>query len=172
MTITLTADCSRCAALCCLGLAMDKGEDFAIDKPAGLPCPNLDGHLCRIHKTLEWEGFAGCVRYDCAGAGQRVVQDVFAGASWQTEPELARPMIDAFRAMRLIHDLMQLLMAAEALSLPDAEEERRYALLDTLEREDWTPETLAAFETGSIPGEVQSFIRSLRAFVPARAPRG
>jgi hypothetical protein len=144
---------------------MDKGEAFAIDKPAGLPCPNLKGHKCAIHKTLEWEGFSGCVAYDCQGAGQRVVQELFKGKSWQDDPELTLPMIEAFRQMRLVHELVELLTSAGALPLPLAVQAEREVLLARLLPESWTLDSLQAFETGSLPGEVRAFLQGLRAHV-------
>lgn len=127
-----TPDCSDCVALCCMALAMDEGEDFAIDKPAGLPCPHLDGHACSIHNQLKSEGFTGCIRYDCLGAGQRVSQELFPGQSWRDDPELARPMIDAFARMREVQRTLELLDAAGRLDLPPSYEARRQQMIDAL----------------------------------------
>ena len=41
----LTADCSKCAALCCVAMAFDKGDMFGCDKVAGEVCKHLDEHL-------------------------------------------------------------------------------------------------------------------------------
>src|SRR3954467_12901649 len=69
----LRADCGSCVGLCCVVLTFAKSADFAIDKPAGEPCPNLsDDHRCTIHSQLRAEGFQGCTVYDCFGAGQEV----------------------------------------------------------------------------------------------------
>ncbi|HLT10710.1 MAG TPA: pentapeptide repeat-containing protein, partial [Micromonosporaceae bacterium] len=69
----LRADCSRCAGLCCVVPGFSASSEFAIDKPAGSPCPNLGPDFrCRIHDMLRARGFAGCATYDCFGAGQRV----------------------------------------------------------------------------------------------------
>lgn len=71
----LTADCSRCVALCCVAPGFSASADFAIDKPAGRPCPNLQPDFrCGIHATLRRDGFAGCAAYDCFGAGQHVTR--------------------------------------------------------------------------------------------------
>ncbi|HEY6597232.1 MAG TPA: pentapeptide repeat-containing protein, partial [Asanoa sp.] len=35
----LRADCTRCVGLCCVAPAFSASADFAIDKPAGRPCP-------------------------------------------------------------------------------------------------------------------------------------
>ena len=80
MALDLVADCGRCAGLCCVALPFAATADFAIDKAAGVPCPNLaDDFSCRIHDHLRPEGFPGCIAYDCSGAGQRVTQVVFDG---------------------------------------------------------------------------------------------
>ena len=60
----------RCAGLCCVAPAFAASADFAIDKPAGRPCPNLrDDFRCGIHAELRERGFPGCEVFDCFGAG-------------------------------------------------------------------------------------------------------
>ena len=49
----LRADCSRCEALCCVAPAFAASADFAIDKPAGVPCPRLRDDLGALHRVLE-----------------------------------------------------------------------------------------------------------------------
>lgn len=156
-------DCARCAALCCVALAFDKGPSFAADKPAGSPCPRLVGHACAIHDRLADKGYSGCMRYDCLGAGQRVTQDLFAGRSWRDEPALLAPMMEAFRAQRRVQELRQLLDLAGTLPLDPAQEGARAALRARLSpAEGWTAERLRAFETGELPRAVPAFLRSLR----------
>jgi len=156
----LEADCSACAALCCVGLAMDRGAAFAIDKPAGVPCPNLSGHACKIHATLGARGFAGCVRFDCAGAGQRTVA-LFAGASWRDDPDLLAPMLDTFRHLRRVHELLELLVAAGTLPLTAREKARRRSLRDALCPDDMTVARAAALANGPVPGRVEGFLQDL-----------
>lgn len=92
-------DCSQCQALCCVVLAFDRSELFAFDKPAGVPCPNLDRkNRCRIHATLREEGFAGCARYDCQGAGPGACQ--MAAASWRDDADSLGRLYDAFCLIR------------------------------------------------------------------------
>ena len=113
---TLRADCERCVALCCVAPAFSASADFAIDKPAGRPCPNLgDDHRCGIHAILRERGFPGCVVYDCFGAGQRVVQELLPGADWRRDPSVAPPMFAAFKVVRVLHELLWYLDAAIAL---------------------------------------------------------
>jgi len=156
----LEADCSACAALCCVGLAMDRGAAFAIDKPAGEPCPNLSGHACTIHATLGARGFAGCVRFDCAGAGQRTVA-LFDGGRWRDDPDLLAPMLDTFRHLRRVHELLGLLVAAGTLPLTAREKAKRQALRDALCPADMTAARAAALADGPVPGRVEGFLQDL-----------
>ncbi|NDV01423.1 hypothetical protein [Pseudoroseicyclus tamaricis] len=163
------ADCSRCAALCCMALALDEGPHFAIDKPAGTPCPNLSGHACSIHDRLPDAGFPGCAAYDCAGAGQRVVQEVFAGRSWQQEAALTGPMIRAFAAMREVQALHRFLLSAAGLPLTPAQEEERLAWLETLAPERaWDAAALERAAADTAPA-IRHWLRSL---APHLAQRG
>jgi hypothetical protein len=115
----LRADCGRCLALCCVSPAFARSSDFAIDKPAGVPCPHLAGdHRCSIHDRLRTEGFAGCTAYDCFGAGQRLAQDTFGGRDWRTHSDLAQPMFAALPIMRGLHELLWYLATALDLALP------------------------------------------------------
>ncbi|HEU4784906.1 MAG TPA: hypothetical protein VFS83_16330, partial [Ktedonobacterales bacterium] len=71
----LRADCARCFALCCVAPTFAVSADFAINKRAGKPCPNLHSDFrCGIHTRLREKGFRGCAVYDCFGAGQKVSQ--------------------------------------------------------------------------------------------------
>ncbi len=115
----LRADCARCFALCCVAPGFASAE-FAIDKPAGTPCPHLrDDFRCGIHDDLRPRGFAGCAAYDCFGAGQQVAQVTFRGRDWRDAPEIAPQMFAVFARMRQLHELLWYL--AEALQLPAAE---------------------------------------------------
>jgi Pentapeptide repeats (8 copies) len=112
----LRADCTRCAALCCVVPAFAASADFAISKPAGQPCPNLTaGFRCSIHDRLRPAGFGGCAAFDCFGAGQTVVQETFRGRDWRSQPDLSGPMFAAFRVMRQLHELVFYLNEALAL---------------------------------------------------------
>jgi hypothetical protein len=110
--------------------AFTASADFAIDKAAGQPCPQLQSDLgdagepkrlhfrCTIHDHLRQRGFPGCAAYDCFGAGQRVAQVTFGGRDWRRAPELAGQMFRVFGVMRELHELLWYL--TEALSLPPA----------------------------------------------------
>lgn len=111
----LSADCGACTGLCCVAPAFTASADFAIDKPAGTPCPNLGGDSsCGIHDRLRPAGFPGCATFDCFGAGQRTVQ-AHAGSDWRDGPEAAAAVFTSFTVLRQLHELLWHL--AEALVL-------------------------------------------------------
>ena len=169
--VTLRGDCAQCAALCCVAPAFDRSPMFAIDKPAGEPCPNLDAACrCRIHDERAAQGFAGCIAYDCLGAGQYVTQAMFAGRSWREDPALLEPMARAFSALRQAHEALLLLRQAEALTLPA---EARTALQRCSDRLQpvpaWTLEDVAAGRLAAAVNEALGVLRALRPYV-RRAP--
>ncbi len=155
----LRSDCSRCTGLCCVGLHLVRSADFAIDKPAGTPCPNLGaGFGCGIHSRLRASGFPGCVAYDCLGAGQRVtaaVREAHDGATWRDDPAAAR---DAFAALPVVTQLHELLWyLAEVLSLPAAgpvHDDARRALDRTAPLAALAPAGLRALDVGSVRRDV------------------
>ncbi len=117
--LSLRADCERCFGLCCVAPAFSASADFAIDKDAGKPCPNLQSDFrCAIHHRLRQKGFPGCAVYDCFGAGQKVAQITFNGRDWRRNPEIAAQMFEVFMIMRQLHELLWYL--TEALTLQPA----------------------------------------------------
>jgi uncharacterized protein YjbI with pentapeptide repeats len=115
----LRADCERCFGLCCVAPAFSASSDFAIDKPAGHACPNLQSDFrCGIHTQLRQRGFPGCTVYDCFGAGQKVAQVTFGGRDWRQAPQTATRMFEVFAIMRQLHELLWYL--AQALTLQPA----------------------------------------------------
>jgi len=116
---SLRADCARCFGLCCVAPALSASADFAIDKAAGQPCPNLQPDFrCGIHAHLRQQGFPGCTVYDCFGAGQKVAQVTFGGRDWRSAPQTAQQMFGVFAIMRQLHELLWYL--TEALTLQPA----------------------------------------------------
>jgi hypothetical protein len=114
----LRADCARCFGLCCVAPGFSASADFAIDKPAGQPCPNLQsGFRCGIHDNLRRRGFRGCAVYDCFGAGQHVSQVTFGGRDWRQDPRSARQMFEVFAVVRQLHELLWYLSEALASRL-------------------------------------------------------
>lgn len=148
----LRGDCASCFGLCCVALPFARSADFALDKPAGQPCPNLRGdHRCGIHTRLRDEGFTGCTVYDCFGAGQKVSQVTFGGRDWRTgSREHARQMFEVFPVVRQLHELLRYL--TEALGLPAARPvhaELRAALEETERLTRQTAEELAALDVAA-----------------------
>jgi hypothetical protein len=163
----LRADCANCAALCCVGPAFAASADFAIDKPAGVPCPNLRADdLCGIHDRLRDRGFAGCQVFDCFGAGQHVTQGTFGGRSWRQSPELAAAMFGVLPVMRQLHETLWYL--AEAATLPAAvplarEIDAVRIRTEALSR--GSAEELAALDTGALRAEVGQLLGRISALV-------
>lgn len=125
------ADCGRCVALCCVVPAFQRSADFAIDKPAGVPCPHLAADRCSIHDRLRPAGFAGCAVFDCFGAGQRVTAGL-AGAHWRDGRAVLTAARRRLPAVRLLHELLWYVEAAQGLDLPAAvQEELAAARRDT-----------------------------------------
>lgn len=161
----LAHDCSRCAGLCCVAYPFDKGEEFAIHKDVDSPCPHLTKTFtCAQHCDLLKRGFSGCVAYSCAGAGQRVTQNLFDGESWREDPDLLTHMTHALRVLRPIHEALLILQEAANLPLPAPLLAEVYALMTAL-----CPE-----EDGSIwdfeDDTVQTALAQVPEFVPKLAP--
>ncbi|KOY80665.1 pentapeptide repeat-containing protein [Lysinibacillus macroides] len=112
---SLQADCQSCFGLCCTALNIVASSDFAVNKPAGKPCPNLqEDYRCRIHNKLRDTGFKGCTVFDCLGAGQHVSQITFKGQDWRQSQEHADRMFQVFPIMEQLYEMIAYL--AEALS--------------------------------------------------------
>jgi len=165
-TDPLKTDCSKCAALCCMALAFDQGTEFAFNKSPGEPCRNLSGNRCSIHSDLAQKGFSGCIACDCLGAGNRVVQEVFGGRSWQQDARLVGPMIEAFASMREVHKRIDLLRGAETFALGQDDQKIRTQLLAQLEHQQWDEDALTEFHTG-LALDVDIFMFSLKDYLPA-----
>lgn len=112
---SLQSDCQSCFGLCCTALNIVASSDFAINKPAGTPCPNLqDNYSCHIHSQLRETGFKGCTVFDCLGAGQQVSQVTFHGQDWRQSREHADKMFRVFPIMEQLYEMIA--YVAEALS--------------------------------------------------------
>ena len=168
----LRADCSRCAALCCVGPAFAASADFAIDKPAGQPCPNLRGdNACSIHDRLRDRGFGGCVAFDCFGAGQQVVQVTFGGRDWRDAPEVAASMFTVLPVVRQLHEARWYLAEAASV-LPDGplRQEAEHLADAARDRGDAAADVLAALDTDTFRRQVGELLSRVSATVRADAP--
>ena len=148
LNLDLKPDCARCCGLCCVAPAFAASSDFAINKPAGKPCPKLTRDFrCSIHERLRPEGFPGCVAYDCFGAGQKVTQLTYKGKDWRSSPGIAGEMFEVFEVMQQLHSMLTYL--DQALGLEPAQ-----ALFDELKAKyhqirklsEGTPESLDAVD--------------------------
>lgn len=116
----LKADCSACAALCCVIPPFDEVQGFGFDKPAETPCHHLCAdNRCGIHAGLIDRGFAGCVAFDCLGAGQRLTAQAverFGSADWRARPDVARWLFAAYPRVREAQEWLARLSLAAAVS--------------------------------------------------------
>lgn len=165
----LQADCDNCFGLCCVALSFARSADFAVNKPAGQPCSNLQQDFrCGIHAQLREKGYQGCTVFDCFGAGQKVSQITFGGADWRQASKTARSMFEVFPVMRQLHELLW--YVTEALDLAPARpvhKELRKALahIDGVTR--GSAESITALDVNALRGEVNTLL--LRASELARA---
>jgi uncharacterized protein YjbI with pentapeptide repeats len=172
----LRADCGRCFGLCCVAPAFSASADFAIDKPAGHPCPHLQPDFrCGIHNDLKEKGFPGCAAYDCFGAGQQVSQVTFAGRDWRQDPQTAAQMYEVFPVMRQLHELLWYMIAALALEPAQAiHAQLRLALKATEAMAHRPADALLRLDIARHRGEVNSLLlrasELVRAQVPGRKP--
>ena len=159
----LRADCSRCFALCCVASELTRSADFAIDKPAGVPCLHLaDDHRCSIHNRLIPSGFPGCVAFDCFGAGQRLAQETFEGRDWRTHPDVTAPMMAAFPVLRGLHELLW--YVHEALTWPGADVPAlRAALADVSAAAGRPPDELLDTDVAALQATVAALLRTASA---------
>jgi hypothetical protein len=172
MSLELAADCSRCAGLCCVAPAFAKSSDFAIDKPAGTACPNLQPDFrCGIHAHLAERGFKGCTVFDCWGAGQHVTQGTFGGRDWRSEPAVAREMFASLPVMRQLHELAWYLTEALKLAAARRLHDKLRAALDETERlAAGAPDELLAIDLDAYRKRVNPLLQ--RASELARAGAG
>jgi hypothetical protein len=168
--LALRADCSRCAGLCCVAPTLTRSADFALDKPAGVPCPNLlDDFRCGVHDRLRPLGFAGCTVFDCFGAGQRTVQDVYGGRGWRdVDADRRDEMFEVFGVLRGLHELRWLLAdvasydVARSEAVPLADEVEAAATGD--------PPTVLAVDLAGLRSRVGDLLR--RTSTALRVPPG
>ncbi|MBD1379806.1 pentapeptide repeat-containing protein [Metabacillus arenae] len=157
---SLHADCENCFGLCCVALTFVASTDFAIDKDAGKPCPNLQSDFrCGIHKNLRQQGYKGCSVFDCFGAGQKVSQVTFSGVDWHEGPETAKKMFDVFPIMQQLHEMLWYL--TEALTLKASRpilRELNLALDETVRLTQLSPDSLMKLDVPSHRADVNALL--------------
>ncbi len=157
----LKADCSACVGLCCVIPPFDAVQGFGFDKPAETACRHLCAdHRCGIHADLLGQGFAGCVAFDCHGAGQRLTalarQRFGAGelARWRERPELkawlsaAYAPLKALQACRAQIELARQLSGVSAVELSALASELEAASLTPVDLNDWQRRLVAVVRQG------------------------
>ena len=159
----LRADCSACAGLCCVVPAFGVSADFALDKPAGVPCPHLALDFgCEIHAELPERGFRGCTVYDCFGAGQRVVAS-YEGRGWRDDPDLRRELFVSFEVVERLHELLWHLADALGRSATRPLRAELEGLREAVERAAALPDeadvTRLQARTDVLLGEVSTLVR-------------
>ncbi len=148
----LLADCSSCAALCCVIPPFDAVQGFGFDKPAETACRHLCAdHRCGIHGDLIERGFSGCVAFDCLGAGQRLTALAAARFGtvddWRARPDVARWLFAAYPKVREAQEWLARLSLAATVSGQAPPQ----ALAAELEADagrwpDWTADERAAWQ--------------------------
>lgn len=147
--------------------AFAASADFAIDKPAGRPCPNLgEDFRCGIHAELRDRGFPGCEVFDCFGAGQQLVQVTFGGRTWRESPEIEAAQFAALPAMRRLHEMLWHLAEGLSLSAAAPVHDRLRATAVTAESlTAGTADDLAALELDVLTAEVGGLLGRVSALV-------
>jgi hypothetical protein len=170
MELELKADCARCAGLCCVAPAFARSSDFAIDKPAGRPCPHLgDDFRCGIHEHLDQRGFHGCAVFDCFGAGQHLTQGTYGGRDWRAEPG----MLGLLTVMRQLHELLWYLTEAVKLDAARPLHDRlRAAIAQTVTLSDGSPEQLRALDLDAHRRRVNALLQKASELARAGAGTG
>ncbi|MEC3976800.1 pentapeptide repeat-containing protein [Amycolatopsis sp. H20-H5] len=171
--LALRADCGNCFGLCCVALTFSVSADFAIDKDAGQPCPNLTpDSRCGIHDRLRSKGFQGCTVYDCFGAGQKLSQSTFEGQDWRQAPQSAKRMFDLLPIMRQLHELLWYLTEASTLPQARALREQLGLALDKTEKlTNESPAVLARLDVGAHRAEVNVLLLRTSELVRATSGR-
>ncbi|WP_242654180.1 pentapeptide repeat-containing protein [Klenkia soli] len=154
--------------------AFSRGADFAIDKPAGTPCPHLTGDdRCGVHDRLRPLGFPGCVVYDCFGAGQHVTGAVFPGLDL-ADRETVHQVATVFPVVRALQELRWLVRAARAMDPPAALAAELAAAEDDLAaRVDGSPDELRTTDVAAVRGGVNGALTAAGAHArrSVRRPR-
>ena len=165
----LRADCQSCLALCCVAPAFSSSADFAINKPAGQACPNLQPDFrCGIHQGLRQQGFRGCTVYDCFGAGQKVSQVTFGGQDWRRAPESAAQMFEVFAVVRDLHELLWYVSEARTLQAArPVHGELTLARHETEHLTDLSPDALIELDVAAHRREVNDLLLAASELVRA-----
>mgnify|MGYP001242133147 CR=1 FL=1 len=132
--VATQSDCANCAALCCIAYPSDDMPGFSAQKQSGEPCPKLDScGACTIYDDRERLGFAGCIAFECFGAGQFVTRSVLAGGTDPGHPVTRQAMVDRFLRLRPAFDLLYLAQRLGNARLSRKDESDRASLVQLIE---------------------------------------
>lgn len=171
--LSLQADCENCFGLCCVALPFAKSIDFAKDKDAGQPCPNLQADFrCGVHTRLRPLGFRGCTVYDCFGAGQKVSHVTYGGRDWRQVPGSAKQMFEVFPIMKQLQELLWYM--TEALTYQAARQihtKLTMALEETERLTFLSPDSILELDVAGHRSEVNALLLQTSELVRAEALR-
>lgn len=143
----LKIECGMCSGLCCVALYFAKTDGFPSDKKAGEPCKNLcSDYTCRIHSQLEAKKMKGCLAYDCFGAGQKVVKEIYKGKSWKETPEKKEEIFQVFLNVTKLHQMKWYLMDTLVLLGGEFSLEANSLIEENTKMTSCTPEELAIMD--------------------------
>lgn len=158
-------DCAQCAGLCCMAPAIHRSSRFPFEKPACTACEHLrPGGGCGVHAQRQEMGYLGCIDFTCLGAGQRVTQQMFGGASWQEDDRLREPMARAFLDLYRVQESRWLLQTAAFMGISPEREKERLEMLEIYAppgAEGWTTERLDRMLAKLSPDTVRGWLRTL-----------
>ncbi|MBT7265974.1 MAG: hypothetical protein HN884_03815 [Rhodospirillaceae bacterium] len=110
----LQSDCENCLGLCCVAPPFAKSAEFAYAKSEGEPCRYLgEDYRCSIHGDLAEQGFTGCVKFECFGAGQKVTHHQFKGLSWREDHLTAKRLFHIFFIVKTLHQKISKIIGNE-----------------------------------------------------------
>lgn len=161
----LRADCAACHGWCCVAPAFDADQGFGYDKPAHSACRHLgtDGR-CRVHAQRAALGFAGCIEFDCLGAGQRLsAARPATAAGWRDDAAARGALCDTFLVLKRLHHVLAQLWLVAPLAAPAQRTmiEHEAAQLEALAAAVARGEVGAA-QAGAAEASVQALLRPLR----------
>jgi hypothetical protein len=118
---SLEPDCARCVGLGCVAPSFTRSGDHAFSIPEGEACRNLTKNFqCGVYPNLVEQGFPGCKAFNCLGAGQKVMQNMFPGADWRADADVRNRMFAAFFIVKKLHELIWALLKLATLC-PDTD---------------------------------------------------
>lgn len=160
----LSSDCSRCSGLCCVLLPFSASDGFGITKPGGTPCGNLVADdSCGIHDSLRRDGWVGCTRFECFGAGQHVTHVTYGGASWRDQADLGE-MAAVLSVVRSLHEMLHHLRTATEVA-PDAVPDGLVEEIIELDHSD--PVTLLTYDVDALHERVGAVLHDTSVLIRA-----